>query len=269
LHFSLLFSAALVALLPAGSASAHDSCPPIDSDPFAGLPFDRGYVVAADYAESAEPVDLWKYVVNGFHTGTDPYESSSDSQIVHWEYGGDPLPGLDGQIHTGYRRMHTDGPQSLWDAEYQPDHTRAQLGGWGRYSNIHISEPGEREFIVYSVRLDPEFVTDSSVIDYTGLYYLSMVSQFKSFDGIQGGGPTISVYEGADGLQFVSRDGDTKHYDRITNVPRGVWLRIGLDVLWSSGDDGSYRWWGDLDGDEIRNFKPLTERRVTPTMTAE
>jgi len=93
-----------------------------------------------------------------------------------------------------------------------------------------------------------------------------MISQFKTLGGDNE--PTISVYEGIDGLQFVALERGRKHYIsiQIDDEVRNKWLRIGLDVLWSSGDDGAYRWWGDLDGDEIRDFEPLTDRRVVPTL---
>jgi len=237
-------------------------------DPFAGLPFFKGTVVAYDYAEDPEPINVWNYVTNGFHTGEGPYDSASDTQIVHRESGGDSLRGLDGRFHNAYRRLHTAGPQSLWDAVNDEDkddkHTRSQLGGWGEYNTIHVSRPTKREFIVYSVRLDPETRIRGSVCDHTGLYYLSMISQFKSKGGANG--PVLSVYEGIDGIQLVAQERDRKHYIGIRNVPRGVWLRIGVDILWSNGDDGAYQWWGDLDGDGIRDFEPLSERRMVSTL---
>lgn len=235
-------------------------------NPFGGLPFDSGQIEAADYADNPRAIEVWKYVTNGFHEGSEPYDESVDTQIIHRESDGDPLPALDGQVHAGYRRMQTDGPQSLWDAREQPNHTRSQLGAWGRYSSIHASEEGQREFIVYSVRLDPASPIRGSVEQHTGLYWLSMVSQFKSIGPPGNDGPVISVYEGQDGLQLKVRDNDSTEYVRIPDVPRGVWLRIGIDVLWSSGSDGAYRWWGDLDGDSSVDFVPLSDRRSATTI---
>lgn len=235
-------------------------------DPFVGLPFDTGQIVAADYASVVDATEVWNYVTNGFFEGNDGYDPSVDTQIVHRSTGGDPLPALDGVVHPAYRSMNTYGPQSRWDAEFQPDHTRSQLGGWGRYSTIHVAEEGDRDFIVYSLRLEPETPIPGSVLRHTGLYWLSMVSQVKSFLPSGNEGPVIAVYEGYDGLQFRVREGDGHHDINITDVPRGVWLRIGIDVLWSSGDDGAYRWWADLDGDETVEFEPLSERRATATI---
>ncbi len=242
-------------------------------NPFGGLPFNNGQIRVADDATEPEAIDVWNYVTNGFHEGSGSYDSSSDTQIVHHAAGGDPLPALDGQIHSGYRRLSTLGEQSLWDAENQPDHTRSQLGGWGQNSSIHLSQEGQREFIVYSVRLDPASgdpsVIEGSVLTKTGVQWLSMVSQFKSIGPSGNDGPVISVYEGHDGLLLRVREGGQSKYEaiEIDDDLRGEWLRIGIDVLWSSDPEvGAYRWWGDLDGDPFVDFEPLTDRQSAGTI---
>ena len=237
---------------------------PEPGDPFSGLPFDDGTVVVADHATGRDVLSTWRYVTNGFHEGTGPHDPSRDTQIVHHASGGDLLPAFDGAIHPGYRRLDTAGPQSLWDARNQPDHTRSQVGGWGRSSSIHLSKPGEREFIAFSVRLDPDTQIPGSVLRHTGLYWLSMVSQFKSVLPGTSHTPMIAVYEGRDGIQLVYTDGGERTYVNIDGVPRGVWIRIGIDVLW--GTDGAYRWWGDLDGDLQRDWEPLSERVAAATI---
>jgi len=246
--------------------------------PFAGLPFSSGTVVAADYAEDRDPIDDWKYISNSFLAGRwqPTYTSWYDTQIVWDDSEGDPLPALDGQVHPGHRLLQTDGPKSLWDKANQPNHTRSQLGGWSDDETIHVAREGQREFIVFSLKLEdvgPEDQIRGTVREpwpKTGLDWLSMVSQFKSYgSGQEVGPPNIGIYEGQDGLQFAVQeheDDAEKFYINVPDVPRGVWLRIGLDVLWSSGDEGAYRWWADLDGDCTRDFSPLDDMRSAQTL---
>lgn len=247
-------------------------------DPFAGLPFNSGTVVAADYAENRDAIDLWKYISNSLLAGkwNSCYVSWYDTQIVWYDSEGDPLPALDGQVHPGHRLLQTHGSQSKWDFEFQKNHTRSQLGGWTDDETIHVSREGQREFIVFSLKLEdvnPENQIRGTVrapYPKTGLDWLSMVSQFKSYGAGNGvGSPNISIYEGNDGLQFAVQEYENdaaKYYVNVPDVPRGVWLRIGLDVMWSSGVEGAYRWWGDLDGDSSRNFVPLSEKRSAQTL---
>ncbi len=266
----LLVSATTVAAAPERTKGKKA----VTSDPFSGLPFDSGEIVASDYAETAEAIDVWNYLTNGFNEGpaSSDYDASTDTQIVHVRSGGDPLPALDGRTHRGYRRMQTEEQrQSLWDSENQSNHTRSQLGGWNEYESFHMSPEGERQFIVYSVRLDPNTPIPGSVLERNGVFWLSMVSQFKSIlpntsTLPSAGKPMFSVYEGYDGLQLRVLEGDSSRYVNIADVPRGVWLRIGLDVHWSSTGDGAYRWWGDLDGNATTDFKPLSEKRSNPTI---
>ncbi len=280
--YAVVFVAPPGRSFPAGPTSRVDTCvtsnsqvvsginatlesPVGQDDGFAGLPFDGGQVVAADYALTPEAIGVWNYVTNGFHLGLESYDSSTDTQVTHQTSGGDPLPTLGGQTYQGYRTLTTDGPQSLWDAANQDDHTRSQLGGWGPGSSLHLSGEGDREFIVYSVRLSADTPIPGSVLSHTGVRWLSMVSQFKSTLP-SGNAPAISVYEGRDGLQLRVRENNGSHYVNIDDVPRGVWLRIGIDVHWSTGNDGAYRWWGDLDGDTTIEFKPLSDLRRTATI---
>jgi len=256
-----------------GLSNSVDRPDPFDpQNPFNGLPFSRGSIDAADYADNPDGKAVWKSVSNGSDPAT--YDYREDTQIIHRDLGLDPaggdlLPALDGQIHTGYRYLTTEGEQSLWDRDNQPNSTRSQLGAWGRYSNLHISEEGTREFIVFSVRLDPDTPITGGVQSHDGLFHLSKVLQFKSLPG--NAPPMISIDEARDGLQLIVNEPDAekgKHNIRLSDVKRGVWLRIGIDVIWSTGSEGSYQWWGDLDGDNVRDFEPLSEQRFTPTISA-
>ena len=244
------------------------SAAPTNRTGFAGLPFANGLVVASDYAEVPNAFEVWNFVFNGYtQSGRPPYDYRDDTQVVHYSAGGDQLPALDGTIYTGYRQLETHGPDSLWDADSdtseQRNHTRSQLGGWSSTTSFHHSEQGYREFIAFSVRLELNPKIRGSVVDNTGLYWLSLISQFKSVTAEGDNDVTISVYEGYDGLQFVVREGDSRHYERVTDVARGQWLRIGLDIHWSKGDDGAYQWWVDTDGDSTLNFETLGEKRLT------
>lgn len=248
------------------------------TNPFAGLPFNSGTIVAADYADSPYPIDLWKYISNSLLAGkwNACYESWYDTQIVWDDSEGDPLPALDGQVHPSHRLLQTHGSQSKWDFEFQKNNTRSQLGGWYDDETIHVLREGQREFIVFSLKLEnvgPDNQIRGNVGEpypKTGLDWLSMVCQFKSFkSGNVHGSPNISIYEGKDGLQFAVQEHENdaaKYYVNVTDVPRGVWLRIGLDVMWSSGKEGAYRWWGDIDGNSSRNFVPLSEKRSAQTL---
>ena len=124
-----------------------------------------------------------------------------------------------------------------------------------------------------SVRLKPKTALPYA-IDYGGgnLQY-SQVFQVKSTDPDVYGQPVMQMLEGRNGLKFVYHVGSTVNEylfspSQGVSVPRGKWLRIGLDLYPSSSANGAYRVWGDLDGDSIQNWRPLTPKVSGPTIIA-
>jgi hypothetical protein len=242
--------------------------PPPPGDGFAGLPFSGGSVVASDYPTSDNPIPAWHYVTDGYQLDGAPYDPAADPQISYGSTGGDPLSAFDGAVHPGYRHLQTDGPQSIWDAANQLDQTRAQVGGWSSSEAFHWSPVGTRELIGFSVRLDPNTQLPYPIGAGGGNTKYSQVFQIKSVgSGSTSGSPLLSMTEGSDGLKMVYNYGGTLHEDwdfsasHANPLPRGKWLRFALDISYSnSSSTGAYKLWGDVDGDNVLDFKPLTPR---------
>ena len=236
-----------------------------NSDPLAGLPFSQGAILAADYGNEPNAINVWKYITDGYHLGPAPYDPSTDPQITFWSNGGDPLPALNGQLSPAYRRIHSAGNQSIWDAERGRDQTRAQMGGWIARENMHIFPLGKRQLLAFSVRLDETSPIEYDIDRCSGNYQCSMVMQIKSSNPVKG--PWLKIYQGRNGLRLMY-NADVQYNDYLPDLPRKKWLRILLDVYWSDQSDGAYRWWGDIDGDNVRQYVPLSPKRNVPTIHA-
>jgi hypothetical protein len=248
-----------------------------------GLPFERGTIVAKDYVTDKNPLNVWHHVSDGYFyvsgTGTPSgtiygrnytYDPNVDKQIVYASSGGDPLPALDGKIHSAYRHFTTEGIQAIYDSHRTDggnDQHRTQLGGWSSSSSIHLFKPGKRMLIAFSTRLDPKTPLPYTVEKYVGAgnYQYTMVMQIKSVQPQQPN-PMFKIYEGRNGLTLVYVNGSTRFEDDLPELPRDKWLRIVLDVQWEKDDTGAYRWWGDFDADGVRKFVPLSPKRNVTTI---
>lgn len=240
------------------------------TSPLASLPFTNGTVVAADYAKTDNPVtEAWNYVTNGYFLGS-TFVPSGDPQITWAATGGDPLPAFDGQVHTGYRSLTTEGNQAIWDAKNQPDSTRAQLGGWTGSEIFHAGEVGTRELTGFSVRLDPDTPLPYDQAPGGGNTKYSTIVQWKSATSSSvNGKPPFIFNEGKDGVKMVY-NGPSGLIEEVISpktgftVPRGKWIRFALDINYSTTTSGAYRLWGDLDGSGV--FKPLTPKHNVITV---
>jgi hypothetical protein len=263
-------------------------------DPFAGLPArTNASIVASDYATTASP-GPWKLITDGFYYGTlsgsdrcggSAWNDTTDVQVNRSATGGDPNPAFDDLVHTGYRTLHSGdgtggfGPQSRYDylpgsqdpdCDNQPDSTRAQLGGLGALDSFYRAPVGTRTLFGFSVRLENPARVNKALSTGGGNTKFSQIVQVKSTDPGTSGGPLLSMLEGTNGVKLVynsQTDPATINENLICStcaapgnvtVPRGVWLRFALDVDWETSSSGAYRLWGDLDGDAVRDFVPLT-----------
>jgi hypothetical protein len=243
---------------------------PLPGNPCVVLGFTDCSIVARDPVTSTNPFDAgWSYVTDGYYvTSTQAkWNDAIDQQVDTSLSGGDPAPGFDGLAHPGYRHLTTEGPLSIYDqTQGSRCSTRAQVGSFSTSSRWYTFQQGTRTALSFSVRLDPNspLVTEGRPVTTTGAAGdFSQVGQFKSVDpGIQGQ-PMLGVDEGANGVRVVY---DYNGYRYVpVPAPRGAWVRLLLDVHWSSTGSGAYRVWADTNGG-ARNYVPFSPKIVLPTL---
>jgi hypothetical protein len=255
---------------PDSPSTTTTTVPPPSTNLCETLGFTGCTIVAKDYVTRADPFDAgWSYVTDGYYlTSTQSnWNDGLDQQVNSFLTGGDPSPGFDGQVHTGYRSLTTVGPQSIYDRNHQPCSTRAQVGGFGRYDRWYTFQQGTRTVLSTSVRLDTNspLITEGRPATTTGAAGdFSMVNQWKSVEPSLNGTPTLGLDEASDGLRVWSHVNGVRHYYPI-QAPHGIWIKVLMDVYWSNGSSGAYRVWADTD-EGARNYHAVSPKVIGPTL---
>jgi hypothetical protein len=250
-----------------------DSTPPTDPPPSAAGP-PSGTVVQADYMTRACPIDrLWGAVSDAYYyaQSCSTWSDASDPQMDYSSSGGSPIPGQDGQVHPGYRRLRlTDGMQSIYDATCNSGSPcnssyRAQAISNSDTRTFYPMKPGHRYVWWISVRFqDPTPLTGDSAADDSQIWQIKNQGAACHPDGTNEAGPVEVMTETKNTIRLIERqrDGDLRT-DIFPIGPRGVWQVFALDVLYSNDPSkAAYRMWADQDGDATLNLTP-----VTPTIT--
>jgi hypothetical protein len=158
--------------------------------------------------------------------------------------------------------------QGAWDYDNQPDQTRTQLINQSCTNTFYCYKPGTRSLTCISVRLQTDTPLPYDVGPGGGNTKYSQVWQIKG-----GSSPTLSMLEGRDGLKLVNNynNGQTIKEYFFRGVPRGRWIRLCIDVLYSSDPaHGAFRLWGDVDGDHnYHDYQPLTGKITSATLNSD
>lgn len=255
------------------SFTVSTSPPPSTSGPPSGT------VVQADYVTRACPIDgLWGAVSDAYYytTQCSNWSDAGDPQIDYSATGGSPLPGQDGQVHSGYRRLRlTDGKQSIYDATCSSGSPcnssyRTQAISGSDTRTFYPMKPGHRYVWWISVRFqNPTPLTGDTASDDSQIWQIKNQGSSCHPVGSYQAGPIESMTETKNTIRLISRqrDGDL----RVNAVPigqRGVWQAFAFDVYYTNDPaKAAYRLWGDQNGDSKLDLVPLTPK-ITGRVTA-
>jgi len=258
---------------PASRSFKVSTAPPAPTGPPSGT------IVQADYMTRACPIDnLWGAVSDAdyFTTSCSSWSDAGDSQIDYSASGGSPLPGQDGQVHPGFRRLRlTDGQQSIYDATCASGSPCNRSYRTQAISNSDISayypmRPGHRYVWWMSVRFQNSTpLTGDTASDDSQIWQIKNQGTTCHPDGTYAPGPIESMTETKNTIRLISRqrDGDLRN-DVLPIGPRGVWQTFAFDVYYTNDPSkAAYRLWGDQDGDSQLELVPLTPK-ITGRVTA-
>jgi hypothetical protein len=260
----------------AGSSDPPDQAPP------------SGKIVQADYMTRACPIDdLWGAVSDAYyHTRScSNWSDARDPQVDYFPSDGSPVPGQDGQVHPGYRRLRlTDGMQSKYDATCRNgspcnDSYRTQLISNSDTRTYYPMRPGHRYVWWLSVRFQNQTPLAGYPDNQDGNTQIWQIKnqgstcEATTASGTQPG-PIEMMDETANTIRLTvrNRNGTTadgaKRIDHFPIGERGIWQTFALDVYYSSDPTkAAYRLWADQDGDSTLELVPLTPK-ITDWRTA-
>jgi hypothetical protein len=233
-----------------------------------------GTVVQADYMTRACPIDgLWGAVSDAdfYAQSCSDWSDAEDSQINYFSAGGSPVPGQDGKVHPGYRRLRlTDGMQSKYDATCRSgspcnDSYRTQLISNSDTRTYYPMVPGHRYVWWLAVRFQsPTPLTGDGSDNDTQVWQIKNQGSCTSWNM-----PVESMGETKNTIFVKNRL--LSGYKRVDTFPigqRGVWQTFALDVYYSNDpSEAAYRLWADQDGDSTLDPAPLTPK-ITGRATA-
>lgn len=247
-----------------------------------------GLIVKADYMTRACPIDgLWGAVSDAHYYAQScaGWSDPGDPQINLFASGGSPVPGQDGLVHPGFRRLSlTNGKQSIYDRDLA-------LGGAGNHSyrtqliansdirTYYPMVPGHRYVWWLSVRFQNPTPLQGYPDNQDGDTQIWQIKnqgstcEATTASGTQPG-PIEMMYETANTIRLTvrNRNGTTadgaKRIDQFPIGERGVWQTFALDVYYSSDPTkAAYRLWADQDGNSSLALVPLTPK-ITGWRTA-
>jgi hypothetical protein len=225
------------------------------------------------------PIDgLWGAVSDAYYLTTkcSSWSDAGDPQIDYSASGGSPLPGQDGQVHSGFRRMRlTDGRQSIYDASCangMPCNSsyRAQAISNSDLTTYYPMRPGHRYVWWTSVRFQESTpLTGDTANDDSQVWQIKNQGTNCHPEGTNEAGPVEAMTETENTLRLKHRlrSGDLR-LDAFPIGKRGVWQTFALDIYYTNDPSkATYRLWGDQDGDTRRNLVALTPK-ITGRATA-
>lgn len=238
-----------------------------------------GTTVQADYMTRPCPIDgLWGAVSDAYYyaQSCSDWNDAGDPQIDYFPTGGSPVPGQDGRVHPGYRRLRlTDGMQSIYDAncnDGSPCNSsyRVQLISNSDTGTYYPMQPGHRYVWWITVRFQKSTpLTGDSASDDSQIWQIKNQGTNCHPDDSYQEGPVSSMTETENTIRLIERqrDGD-RRTDAFPIGERGVWQTFAFDVSYSRNPDkAAYRLWADQDGDSNLDLVALTPR-ITDRVTA-
>jgi hypothetical protein len=238
-----------------------------------------GTIVQADYMTRACPIDgLWGAVSDAFYyaQSCSDWSDAGDPQIDYFPAGGSPVPGQDGQVHPGYRRLRlADGTQSIYDAncnDGSPCNSsyRVQTISNSDAETYYPMQPGHRYVWWISVRFEePTPLPGDGASNDSQIWQIKNQGPSCHPDDSYEEGPVSSMKETKSTIRLIERqrDGDLQ-VDTFPIGQRGVWQTFAFDVSYSSDPSrAAYRLWADQDGDSNLDLVALTPK-ITGRATA-
>ncbi len=253
---------------PASRSFTVDTTPSIVGAPPSGT------VVQADYMTRVCPIDgLWGAVSDAdyYAQSCSDWSDADDPQINYFSEGGSPMPGQDGKVHPGYRRLRlTDGMQSKYDATCRSgspcnDAYRTQLISNSDTRTYYPMVPGHRYVWWLAVRFQsPTPLTGNGSAQDSQVFQIKNQGSSCHASGTYRQGPVESLTEGQTALSMKNRQGPGDV--RTDSVPiggRGVWQVLALDIYYSPDlSKSAYRLWQDADGDATLDPVPVTPKII-------